>query len=222
MNRKQKNKEEEEEEDKEINNLLLTLMEDYSDSVIPPLSDLSHLHEDIENKSLSSRKRCRDGDYKEEMIQIVKIQKDRRDIMKENFNVLQTMVPNLFPKASRERILDETISHIEFLKKEVERLEEKKNSSSTMVTKGKMSMYSNLNSSINVTVSGNVFLFRIQTLARHRMVTEVFMAFHKHGAEVLASNVVVNHGQLTLIVTAFVDGNKDDIVEKIKRDVMVL
>ncbi|KAK3189799.1 hypothetical protein Dsin_029360 [Dipteronia sinensis] len=234
MSSKQKNKEE---EDKEINNLLLSLMQGYSDSAIPPFSDLSlPLHQEadagrpaIENKSSSSsRKRCsRDhGDYKEEMVQInvIKSQKEKTDQMKDNFMTLQTMLPNLMPKASRDKIIDETISHIGVLEEEIKRLEKKKNSSSSMVANGKISTYFNRNSSVNVnvTVSGNVVFFGIQTLARHGMVTEIFMVFHKHGVEVLAGNVAVNHGQLTLTVTACVDGNKDCVVGKIKRDILVL
>ncbi|KAI9196226.1 hypothetical protein LWI28_022085 [Acer negundo] len=112
MSSKQKNKKEEEEaEDMEINNLLLSLMESYSDYVILPFPDLSlPLHQEaaagrpaIENKSSSSsRKRCsRDhGDYKEEMVQInvIKSQKEKRDQMKDNFMILQTMLPNLMPE----------------------------------------------------------------------------------------------------------------------------
>ncbi|TXG71788.1 hypothetical protein EZV62_000367 [Acer yangbiense] len=153
----------------------------------------------IENKSSSSsRKRCsRDhDDYKEEMVQInvIKSQKEKRDQMNDNFVTLQTMLPNLMPKASRDKIIDETISHIGVLEEEIKRLEEMKNSSSSMVANGgKISTYFNWNSSVNVTVSGN------------------------HGAEVLAGNVAVNHGQLTWTVTAFADGNKDSVViEKIK------
>ncbi|KAK2646452.1 hypothetical protein Ddye_021647 [Dipteronia dyeriana] len=235
MNSKQKNKQEEEEEveDKEINNLLLSLMEGYSDSAIPPFSDLSlPLHQEaaagrpaIENKSSSSsRKSCsRDhGDYKEEMVQInvVKSKKEKTDQMKDNFMTLQTMLPNLMTKASRDKIIDETVSHIGVLEEEIKRLEEKKNSSSSMVANGgKISTYSNWNSSVNVTISGYVVFLGIRTRARHGMVTQIFMVFHKHGVEVLTGNVTVNHGQLTLTVTAFVDGNKDSVVvEKIKRD----
>lgn len=91
-----------------------------------------------------------------------------------------------------------------------------------MVAKGKLSTCSSNNSSINVTVSGDIVFFGIQSLARQRLVTDVFIIFHEQGTEVLSANVAVNNGLLMLTVTALVNGNKDTIIEKIKRDILIL
>ncbi|XP_044498710.1 basic helix-loop-helix protein A-like [Mangifera indica] len=151
--------------------------------------------------------------------------KDRRmrDRMNQKYNELQSMLPktSLF-KASREKIVSETIEHIKALKEELQRLEEQKNSSTSMVAKGKLSTCSSNNSSINVTVSGDIVFFGIQSLARQRLVTDVFIIFHEQGTEVLSANVAVNNGLLMLTVTALVNGNKDTIIEKIKRDILIL
>ncbi|XVF38646.1 hypothetical protein REPUB_Repub20aG0120300 [Reevesia pubescens] len=182
----------------------------------------------VEAKGSSSGKRARP---KEEVTEKLKKERDRREKMAENYDLLQSMVPNLLPKATREKIVGETIAYIESLEKEIKRLEEvKKNSSKSKEAKGKIcqQQYSNKNnSSINVTVSNNVAFFGIQSLViRPSLVTDIFMVFHKHKAEVLAANVTVNdQRQIALTVTAAVgDGNEDSTLkfENIKRDILVL
>lgn len=80
------------------------------------------------------------------------------------------------------------------------------------------------NSSVTVTVTacGSVALFGIESRKRHGFVTQIFMVFQKHRAEVLAANVVVNDGLLTLTVTAFVNGDESTTIEGIKRDILML
>ncbi|KAK6265452.1 hypothetical protein QUC31_016289 [Theobroma cacao] len=215
----------EEEEESEINELLCSIMEGYNDKLITPLSQFSPSRQAaaaiVEEKGSSSRERGRAKEAKE-VTESLKKERDRREKMAENYDLLQSMVPNLFPKATREMIVGETIAYIQSLEKEITRMEELKNSSES--SKGKMHLYSNRNSSIDVTVSSNVVFFGIQSMVRPRLVTDIFMVLvlHKHKAEVLGANVTVNHRQLTLTVTAVVNGNRDRTIEKIKGDILIL
>ncbi|XVE82067.1 hypothetical protein DITRI_Ditri15bG0117000 [Diplodiscus trichospermus] len=227
MENQQKRKKKEEES--EINELLFSIMEGYSDKVVAPLSQFSTpLMEEaaavVEAKGCSSRKPGGRLKEAEEVTESLKKERDRRGKMAESYDLLLSMVPNLFPKATRENIVGETITYIQFLEKEITRLEELKNSSeSSKMAEGKMHHFSNRNSSINVTVSNSIVFFGIQSLIRPCLVTDIFMVFHKHKAEVLAANVAADQRQLTVAVTAtVVNGNIDSTIEKIKRDILIL
>lgn len=93
---------ESQEKEEEIGNFLLDIMKDYSDSVIPPLSQMSTLHEPeivCAEKGSSSRKRGRPpkGTARSETVQK---ERDRRLKMSQNYDYLQLNVPDLFPKVS--------------------------------------------------------------------------------------------------------------------------
>lgn len=93
-----------------------------------------------------------------------------------------------------------------------------------MAAKPALSHCSNRNSSVNVSVAGNVAFFGIQVTLRRHLVSNILAVFEKHRADVLAANVSVSdQRRLTLSVTAVVGGNRDgDVVEKIKRDILVI
>ncbi len=93
---------ENQEQEEEISELLLGIMEGYSDSVIPPLSQISTLHEPeiaFVEKGSSSRKRGRPPKSASRIENIQK-ERDRRGKMCDSYAFLQSMVPNLFPKVS--------------------------------------------------------------------------------------------------------------------------
>lgn len=93
---------ENQEQEEEISELLLGIMEGYSDSVIPPLSQISTLHEPeiaFVEKGSSSRKRGRPPKSASRIENIQK-ERDRRGKMSDSYAFLQSMVPNLFPKVS--------------------------------------------------------------------------------------------------------------------------
>lgn len=75
---------------------------------------------------------------------------------------------------------------------------------------------------IVVSVSGNIVLFGIIASVRRGMVTQILMAFERHQAEVLAANVAVSHGNLTLTVTASVHGYVENTIELIRNDILSL
>lgn len=59
-------------------------------------------------------------------------------------------------------------------------------------------------------------------MARQGLVTEIFMVFQKNSVEILDANVAVNDGQLTVTVTAIVNGSGGNVIEKIERDILSL
>lgn len=74
-----------------------------------------------------------------------------------------------------------------------------------------------------VSVSSNIVLFGIIFASvRRGMVTQILMAFERHQAEVLAANVAVSHGNLTLTVTASIHGYVENTIEQIRNDILSL
>nr|POF00313.1 hypothetical protein CFP56_33946 [Quercus suber] len=213
---------ESQEKEEEISNFLLDIMKDYSDSVIPSLSQISTLHEPeigCVEKGSTSRKRGRPpkGTARSESVQK---ERDRRVKMSQSYDYLQLHVPDLFPKATREKIVSETAKYIILLEEKKRQLEKLKESSKSMAPiRGTVP---NSNFSDNVTVSSNVTFFGIQMLVKQGLLTKIFMVFHKHQAEVLAANVAVNHGQVMVTITACVNGNGGNTVEKIKKEISIL
>ncbi|XP_039048775.1 uncharacterized protein LOC120189609 [Hibiscus syriacus] len=201
-------------------------MEGYTDKVISPLSHFSPLKQE-EDQLPSSTAAAIVGGAKDST-QSLKKERDRRFKMAESYDILLSMVPNLYPKATRENIVSETIAYIQSLEKEITNLENQLNNSSYGESKGNQNMnyhrYPDSNSSIDVTVSrNNVAFFGIQSPVRPRLLTDIFMVFHDHKTEVLAANVAVNQMELRLTVTAAViNGNVDAIIESIKRDLLIL
>jgi len=123
-------------------------------------------------------------------------------------------------KATREKIVSETAKYIILLEEKKRQLEKLKESSKSMAPiRGTVP---NSNFSDNVIVSSNVTFFGIQTLMKQGLLTKIFMVFHKHQAEVLAANVAVNHGQVMVTITACVNGNGGNTVEKIKKEILIL
>ncbi|XP_057420221.1 uncharacterized protein LOC130714344 [Lotus japonicus] len=201
----------EEAEKKESNLLQLTVMKGgYSDSamVVPPSSSAEPI----------SRKRGLQSDAS--IAESLHLERHRRLKMTQMFTHLQTTVPGLKPKASREVIVTKTISYIQELEKKKQRLEELKEMKKTGGFMLPCGGGSTRNCSVAVTVSSNVAFFGIQSVAQPGLVTVILKVFCKHRAEVLAANVSVNNGKLMLAITALVQiGDGNSTVEKIKREI---
>ncbi|EXC03141.1 hypothetical protein L484_008473 [Morus notabilis] len=227
--RKVKEEEQEKEEEKDISKLVLGIMEGYSDSVIPPLSHFqsprseSAINVVAEYNSSSKRKRenIRPKPPKEDCLGR---ERDRRVKMNESFALLESIVPSLLPKSSKEKVLQTTTEYIKYLEEKKKMLEKLKESSRSPMAATRSLVFpcTSRNSSVTVTACGSVALFGIESRKRHGFVTQIFMVFQKHRAEVLAANVVVNDGLLTLTVTAFVNGDESTTIEGIKRDILML
>ncbi|XP_022979931.1 uncharacterized protein LOC111479473 [Cucurbita maxima] len=201
-------------------------MEACTDSVVSLLPHILPVHqsEAAENKASTSRKRWRaleanGGEQRKG--------REKRKEMSESFDVLQSLVPNLSPKATRETIVSETIQFIEDLQKQLMRLEMEKKplESVTMLpsTNSDSPGGDGGDGGVIVSVSSNIVLFGIIFASvRRGMVTRILMAFERHQAEVLAANVAVSHGNLTLTVTASVHGYVENTIEQIRNDILSL
>lgn len=119
------------------------------------------------------------------------------------------------------KIVSETVEYIKELERRRDELEEmKKSKGAVSATPISVSQCSSPDSSLRVTVSGNVAFFGIETLRLRRgLANQIIMAFEKHDAQVFAANVAAKHGLLTVTVTAFVGNNGDDLIAKIIRDI---
>ncbi|KAI4317639.1 hypothetical protein L6164_025494 [Bauhinia variegata] len=196
-------------------------MEGHSDSVIPLFSQVQPSSEPattIAERGSTSRKRARPLGAKLERGQSLQQEKDRRLKMTQKFAQLQSLVPGSFPKATREVIVTEAIRYIMELEKKNKMLEELKESMKSVGGRLLLAR-SDRNSDVTVTVSNNVAFFGVQSVARPGLTTDIIRVFDNHKAEILAANVSVNHGLLTLTITAFVlDGSISS--EKIKREIL--
>lgn len=99
MEQNQPNGKRKEEDESEVNELLFSIMEGYSDKVIAPLSHFSPLMEEasavVEAKDSSSRKRPA-----AELVTKMNKERYMKGKMAESFDLLHSMVPNLLPKVS--------------------------------------------------------------------------------------------------------------------------
>ncbi|XAR54592.1 hypothetical protein NMG60_11029802 [Bertholletia excelsa] len=202
-------------------------MKGYSDALIPPLTEFSPPAHGlaIDEKGSSSRKRGRDLNSKMPLKA-----RDSREKMTEKFSLLQSIVPNLPPKATKERIVTGTIQHIQRLEEEVQRLERLKESPGTEQVA--LTHFQTLKSGIDLTIcrrGGGLAFFGIQVAHRRRVVTDILRVFEKKGTEVMAagvaaaghSNVHCGHRMVAVTVTALVGGG-DEVVENIKRELLNL
>ncbi|KAL2339075.1 hypothetical protein Fmac_013521 [Flemingia macrophylla] len=176
------------------------------DSTMLPLSQIPP-----SSSSVRPSKRVRKSDR-----QSLNMERERRSKMAHMFTQLRTTVPGVFPQATREVIINETIGYIKELEKKKRKLEELKESKGAMVGCGNRN-----NCSITVTVTANVAFFGIQTLARPGLVTLIVKVFYKYQTDILAANVSVHDANLILAITAFLQ-NGNAVVDNIKTEIMSL
>ncbi|XP_020225596.2 transcription factor bHLH13-like [Cajanus cajan] len=203
-----------------------------TDSTMPPLSQIPPSSSSLLGPSITNgenpRKRVRRLD--DTNCESLNMERERRSKMTHMFTQLRTTIPGVFPQATREVIINETIRYIKELEKKKERLEELKESmklkgvQGLRIACGNNNNNNNRNCSITVTVSANVVFFGIQSLARPGLITVILKVFYKYQTEVLAANVSVDDGNLILAITALVQngGDGNDVVENIKREIMSL
>ncbi|ONK78611.1 uncharacterized protein A4U43_C02F20620 [Asparagus officinalis] len=142
----------------------------------------------------------------------LQLERSRRDKMAEFYTVLQSMVPNLFPRATRTRVVDETISYIKSLEGVVTALDSQKRAKK---------LHRRRNSSITITVSNRTAFFALRVAPGHGRFARVIEVFEKHKAEVLAATVVASEDGCTdVTVTALLDG--EESAERIKAELMTL
>ncbi|XP_027119627.1 uncharacterized protein [Coffea arabica] len=210
-------------EEEEIGKLFIGIMEGYKDSLIPPLSEFNPAIErtNCEKGSSSSKKRDR---TEASEIKSVQNERNRRGKMAESYSVLLSLVPSLFPipKPSRERTLTETINYIRSLEQEKERLEGLKSSLLQKPVLSGCTTYL-MNPSVTASLCNGVAFFGIQLPAKRGLLRKIAKAFEKYHAEVLEVTIFVNdHGMLTLTGTFMVGNDGAFVVEKIKKEILIL
>ncbi|KAK7363631.1 hypothetical protein VNO77_05780 [Canavalia gladiata] len=184
-----------------------------SSSALNPYSTIA------ETGNTTSKKRVRQLGHSNN--ETLKMERERRSKMTQMFNQLRTTIPGVFPQATREVIINETISYIKELEKKKQRLEEVKESMKAEEVRSMVPCdNNNMNCSITVTVSTNVAFFGIHSLPRPGFITLIFKVFSHHQTEILAANVSLNNGKLILAITALLQN--DTAVENIKREIMSL
>ncbi|KAL3505780.1 hypothetical protein ACH5RR_031162 [Cinchona calisaya] len=199
-------------------------MEGYKDSVISPLSEFNNSMHDIVNYEKGSSSSLKRSRIEASETESTRKERLRRGKMAESFSVLQSMVPSLFPiqKPTREKILTETIEYIGSLEGEAKRLEGLKKSFLEKPVLSSCS-YSYLKPSFTASFSNGVAFFGVQLPAKRGLLSKIFRVFEEYHAEILEATVLVNEYQmLTLTGTFAVEGHGANLIEKIKREILVL
>ncbi|XP_072996711.1 transcription factor bHLH13-like [Typha latifolia] len=152
-------------------------------------------------------------------LDVIHMERNRREKMTEFYNILHSLVPNLFPKATRTRIIDETIKHIKHLEDVIMALDKQKAAAVGGTTTGRaMKLRPEGGSTIQVAASGITTFFGIRSPARPRLASRVLEVFEKHKAEVLSTTVACNDGVVSMTVTSAV--LEQEVVEKIKGEII--
>lgn len=120
----------------------------------------------------------------------------------------------------------ETINYIQRLEEEKKRLEGLKKDylEQKMVVKPVFNRcIMNPKPSVNVTICNGIAFFGIQLVGKQGALIKIFKIFEEHQAEILVATVLVNdHGQLTLTCKFKVGSHEDDVIEKIKKEILCL
>nr|XP_018685803.1 PREDICTED: transcription factor bHLH13-like [Musa acuminata subsp. malaccensis] len=149
---------------------------------------------------------------------VIHMERSRREKMTEFYTMLQSMVPNLFPKATRTRIVDEAIAYIKGLEEVIGALEAQK--AAREASSGPATLHSQRSSTVEVSTSANTAFFAISFAARPGMVMKVLQVFEDHKAEVLNATIACNDGSVTVTVTA--SEMEEEALGKIKGDLIII
>lgn len=211
-------------EEEEISRFFLEIMEGYKDSVVPKLSEISPLKRMAvlqmgSTPEKRSRKLVSDAEY-------ILRERERRDKLAESFSVLQSVVPGLLstPKATRDKIVEETIRYIKNLEEETQRLEGLKKS---LIHKQNESSNPLLchcirwNPSVTVSYFNGFALLAIKLMLKKGLLSKIFGILEENlGGDVVVSTICVDdHGILTLMAKFNLKKNGGTIIEKIKKEI---
>ncbi|KAL3380282.1 hypothetical protein AABB24_000755 [Solanum stoloniferum] len=206
----------EEAEEEEIERLFMGVMGGYKDAFMPPLTDFSTINEMGTSSSNGNKRHKKEAPLADDTMHK---ERNRRGKMAELYSLLQSLVPTIshIHKATREKIVAESTDYIKCLEEEILRLKK-----SLVVYKPALSQCRNRVSSVNATVSKGLAFFGIQFQLTQGLMTNIFSVLDKHQAEVLAANISVSDHQLTtLTVTVMIGNNESNIVETIRRELLL-
>ncbi|KAL6581876.1 hypothetical protein OROMI_005890 [Orobanche minor] len=215
-------------EEDEIKRLLLSIMEGYKDTVIPPLSYFSSNFPGIFNTdemgSSSSRKiQKNQASWAESLMR----ERKRREQVSVKYSVLQSMVPTLIDttKPSKVKIVEDTINYIKYLEEEKERLENIKKFE-TEEPKAAINFLSKCtnppnSSAVEVAVSNGATFLEIQLPFRRGSVVGILKVLENHKAEVLEARIRVDDQRLlTFTATILLGKNGGITIDKIREEII--
>ncbi|KAF3321242.1 Helix-loop-helix DNA-binding domain-containing protein [Carex littledalei] len=141
----------------------------------------------------------------------------RREKAAMYYTVLQSLVPTLFPKATRSKVVDETIKYIRYLEGKLVFLKQQQ---MALPVQPILLTQQNNTSAVEVTVSGNVTFFGMSFASRPGVLSRVLRVFVNHLADVLMATIASDSGVTRITVTAHV--LEAGARERIKTDLMAL
>ncbi|XP_078155028.1 uncharacterized protein LOC144551094 [Carex rostrata] len=142
----------------------------------------------------------------------------RREKAAVYYTVLQSLVPTLFPKATRSKVVDETIKYIRYLEGKLVFL--KQQQMALPVLRPIPQTQQNNTSAVEVTVSENMTFFGISFASRPGLLSQVLLVFVMHLVDVFMVTIVSDSGVTRITVTAHV--SEAGASERIKTDLMAL
>ncbi|XP_020101447.1 transcription factor bHLH95-like [Ananas comosus] len=166
---------------------------------------------------------------------VIHMERNRREKMTEFYTILQSLVPNLFPKATRTRIIDETISYIKGLEAAIAALDARKAASAigettatAATTRDRRSgPEASSTSAVTITAESTAdtafFGVCVAPPRTRGAAARVLRVFEDHGADVLSATVQQSGGggdrhTLSVAVTSVVCDR--EAVERIRGDLM--
>ncbi|KAK1294844.1 hypothetical protein QJS10_CPA16g01416 [Acorus calamus] len=151
----------------------------------------------------------------------VQMERTRREKMTEYYSSIQSIVPNLFPKAPRAKIVEETISYIRQLEGEIKSLESQKNKRTKPNNNIQASAVPSSSSSVNMAMSGESVFFGIRAMSRPGLAVRMMHAFEMCGVDVLAATVACDERKtMMMTVTVRVVGEEGMVVQRLKSEVL--
>ncbi|KAK1277047.1 Transcription factor bHLH71 [Acorus gramineus] len=151
----------------------------------------------------------------------VQMERTRREKMTEYYSSIQSIVPNLFPKAPRAKIVEETINYIRQLEGEIKSLESQKNKRTKPNNNIQAGAVPSSSSSVNMAMSGESVFFGIRAMSRPGLVVRVMHAFEMCGADVLAATVACDERKtMMMTVTVRVVGEEGMVLQRLKSEVL--
>ncbi|KAJ3689868.1 hypothetical protein LUZ61_019032 [Rhynchospora tenuis] len=140
----------------------------------------------------------------------------RREKAADYYTVLQSLVPTLFPKATRSKIVEETIRYIKHLEGKLEFLKQQQREQHVQPLQ---LTQRNCTPTVDLALSRNMTKFAMSFISRPGLLCRVLQVFETHFVDVLTATIASASGISRITVTAWEVGVS---VDRIKRDLMAI
>ncbi|KAJ1693794.1 hypothetical protein LUZ63_010492 [Rhynchospora breviuscula] len=165
----------------------------------------------MEQQVLTSAKRKR-GEHDTQVI----YERLRREKAADYYTVLQSLVPTLFPKATRSKIIEETVRYIKHLEGKLDFLKQQQR---VQPAQPLQLTQRNPTSTVHLAMSRDMALFSMSFTSRPGLLCRVLQVFETHFAGALTATIISASGISWITVTACEVGAS---VDRIKRDLMAI